>query len=386
MRGRRLASFDGNTFEYNAQGIRIKKNGITYIYDSQGRLLKQSNGLEFFYDANGLVGLKYNGENYVYRTDIQGNIIAILDSDGDVVVEYKYDAWGNQLATGNSTLASINPFRYRSYYFDTETGLYYLQTRYYDPETGRFLNIDKICNADSAAINGLNLWAYCGNNPVMGYDPYGTWDWGRFWKGFAIVAVAAVAIAVTVATLGTGSVVGGAIVAGTVGAAGDMFSQAVIEDKDFSEINYGQVAISGVTSALSAIPGVGYAGSIGLSFVGGTLSAKSDGADWGEAALNGVKSAGITAIAGGFTRAVGLGKMSKINNGKYANKKIFLNNVQSKKLANKLSSYSPEINKSTGFFSYMYQQVGLGGISRIANDTAGAKVSPIVDVITSIIP
>ena len=141
----------------------------------------------------------------------------------------------------------------------------------------------------------------------MGYDPYGTWDWGRFWKGFAIVAVAAVAIAVTVATLGTGSVVGGAIVAGTVGAAGDMFSQAVIEDKDFSEINYGQVAISGVTSALSAIPGVGYAGSIGLSFVGGTLSAKSDGADWGEAALNGVKSAGITAIAGGFTRAVVLG-------------------------------------------------------------------------------
>lgn len=72
MRGRKLASFDGNTFEYNAQGIRIKKNGITYIYDSQGRLLKQSNGLEFFYDANGLAGLKYNGESYVYRTDIQG--------------------------------------------------------------------------------------------------------------------------------------------------------------------------------------------------------------------------------------------------------------------------------------------------------------------------
>ena len=177
VRGRKLASFDGNTFEYNAQGIRIKKNGITYIYDSQGRLLKQSNGLEFFYDANGLVGLKYNGENYVYRTDIQGNIIAILDSDGDVVVEYKYDAWGNQLATGSSTLANINPFRYRSYYFDTETGLYYLQTRYYDPETGRFLNIDSLDYADPETINGLNLYAYCGNNPVMQIDPTGHFWW-----------------------------------------------------------------------------------------------------------------------------------------------------------------------------------------------------------------
>ena len=310
------------------------------------------------------------------------------------MVQYKYDAWGNQKildAAGNelsdlSHIGHINPFRYRSYYFDTETGLYYLQTRYYDPEVGRFLNIDKLSNADSGEINGLNLWAYCCNNPVMGYDPYGTWDWGRFLKGFAIVAVAVAAVALTVATLGTGSAVGGVIIAGTVGAAGDMFSQAVIEDKDFSEINYGQVAISGVTSALSAIPGVGYASSIGISFAGGAASSLIEGGSLNEILLQGVKSAGITAIAGGFTRAIGLGKMSKINNGKYANKKIFLNNVQSKKLANKLSSYSPDINKSTGFFRYMYEQVGLGGISRIASDTAGGKVNLIVDVITSIIP
>lgn len=387
VRGRKLASFDGNTFEYDARGIRTRKNNIEYYYDSQGRLLKQSNGLEFFYDANGLVGLKYNGLNYVYRTDIQCNVIAILDSSGEVVVQYKYDAWGNQIVTGsNSTLGNLNPFRYRSYYYDTETGLYYLQTRYYDPEVGRFLNIDKLSNADSGAINGLNLWAYCCNNPVMGYDPYGTWDWGRFWKGFAIVAVAVAAVALTVATLGTGSAVGGVIVAGTVGAAGDMFSQAVIEDKDFSEINYGQVVISGVTSALSAIPGVGYASSIGISGLGGFASSLAEGNGIAESFIDGVQSAGITAIAGGFTRSIGLGKMSKINKGKYANKKIFLNNVQSKKLANKLSSYSPDINKSTGFFRYMYEQVGLGGISRIASDTAGGKVNLIVDVITSIIP
>ena len=117
----------------------------------------------------------------IYRTDIQGNIIAILDGDGDVVVEYKYNAWGNQLATGNSTLASINPFRYRSYYFDTETGLYYLQTRYYDPETGRFLNLDSLDYSDPETINGLNLYAYCGNNPIMNVDLWGT-SWNSFWN------------------------------------------------------------------------------------------------------------------------------------------------------------------------------------------------------------
>lgn len=224
VRGRKLASFDGNTFEYNAQGIRIKKNGITYIYDSQGRLLKQSNGLEFFYDANGLVGLKYNGLNYVYRTDIQCNVIAILDSDGDVVVEYKYDAWGNQFATGNSTLASINPFRYRSYYFDTETGLYYLQTRYYDPETGRFLNIDSLDYADPETINGLNLYAYCGNNPVMNTDPE-----GHFWFTFLTTIIGAV----------VGAVVG-------------IVDYAVNNDGDFNLNEMGKMAAAGAASGATS--------------------------------------------------------------------------------------------------------------------------------------
>ena len=121
-----------------------------------------------------MLGIKYNNVNYVYRKDAQGNIIAILDSSGTVVVKYNYDAWGNHVVSGsNTSLGNANPFRYRGYYYDTETKLYYLQTRYYDPEVGRFINIDNIDYIAPETINGLNFYAYCNNNPVNYYDPSG---------------------------------------------------------------------------------------------------------------------------------------------------------------------------------------------------------------------
>jgi RHS repeat-associated protein len=93
-----------------------------------------------------------------------------------VKAEYVYDAWGNHVIVKNDdNIGSINPFRYRGYYFDIETGLYYLKARYYDPETGRFINADDIGVFDETRndINGLNLYAYCANNPVMLHDPTG---------------------------------------------------------------------------------------------------------------------------------------------------------------------------------------------------------------------
>ena len=94
------------------------------------------------------------------------------------MVKYTYDAWGDHgievLDSTCETLANLNPFRYRGYYYDTETELYFLKTRYYDPEIGRFMTIDSIAYLNSNSINGLNLYAYCGNNPVMGIDPNGT--------------------------------------------------------------------------------------------------------------------------------------------------------------------------------------------------------------------
>ncbi len=97
------------------------------------------------------------------------------------MVQYVYDAWGNHAVldangndlTSSSHIGNRNPFRYRGYFYDVETGLYYLQTRYYDPEIGRFLNMDDVSYADPEQFHGLNLYAYCGNDPVNRIDPTG---------------------------------------------------------------------------------------------------------------------------------------------------------------------------------------------------------------------
>ena len=111
----------------------------------------------------------------------RGKFNVLLDSNGNVVVRYVYDAWGNHAVLGTdgndisdaNHIGILNPFRYRGYFYDEETGLYYLKSRYYDPEVGRFITIDGVSYLDPETINGLNLYAYCGNNPVMNVDPTG---------------------------------------------------------------------------------------------------------------------------------------------------------------------------------------------------------------------
>ncbi len=110
----------------------------------------------------------------------QGDIIRILDDTGAVVVEYTYDTWGKIFSiTGSqaSTVGALNPYRYRSYRYDTETGLYYLNSRYYDPEVGRFINADGYAFPREQGILGNNMFSYCGNNPVNRADPN-----GMFWQ------------------------------------------------------------------------------------------------------------------------------------------------------------------------------------------------------------
>ena len=124
-KGRQMLSFDGNTFAYDGRGRRIGKNGLTFIYDSQGNLIKQSNGLEFFYDFEGIAACKYNNQLYLYITDGQGNVIALIDSNGNEVVQYWYDAWGNHKVVDNNGneitapnhIGNLNPFRYRGYFY-----------------------------------------------------------------------------------------------------------------------------------------------------------------------------------------------------------------------------------------------------------------------------
>ncbi len=226
--GKVLTNYDGVSFVYDGTGRRVNKNAISYVYDSAGNLIAQSNGLQFIYDNSGVAGVIYADKQYFYRKDAQGNIVAILDRDGNIVVKYIYDCWGNHAvidANGQDIvnmqhIGNLNPFRYRSYYYDTETGLYYLQTRYYDPELGRFISQDSIEYADYESVNGLNLYAYCGNNPVNNIDPMGTWSWKKFWAGLGLVVTAVAAIAISVATFGAGTPIGITMVAGVTLAAG----------------------------------------------------------------------------------------------------------------------------------------------------------------------
>ena len=183
-------------YTYNSDGIRTRKyefNGNEqYLYDHRyvldgSTIVKETiryssafNGdsttvLEYYYDESGIASFRYNGTLYYYVKNLQGDIIGIMDNSGAVVVEYTYDAWGNILSiTGSlaSTVGQINPFRYRGYYYDNETDLYYLNSRYYDAEVGRFINADGIVGANGG-LQGYNMFAYCNNNPVIFADPTG---------------------------------------------------------------------------------------------------------------------------------------------------------------------------------------------------------------------
>ncbi len=132
--------------------------------------------LYYVYDANGsITGLHYNNQPYYFQKNIQGDILRILDRTGTAVVEYTYDAWGNIISVTGSmanTLGQYNPFRYRGYYYDSETDLYYLQSRYYDAEVGRFINADGIFDCDVEVLSG-NLFLYCANSCINKLDPTG---------------------------------------------------------------------------------------------------------------------------------------------------------------------------------------------------------------------
>ena len=176
------------TYQYNDSGIRTKKvyNGVTTNYYLNGSdVVRETNGtdtLDYFYDADGnLYGFKLNGTEYYYIRNGQNDITGILDTSGSEVVSYSYDTWGKLLGiTGSlaNTVGVKNPYRYRGYRYDTETGLYYLNSRYYEPELGRWINADSttILVDNLSNLTQYNLFTYCFNNPVNmldtdGYNP-----------------------------------------------------------------------------------------------------------------------------------------------------------------------------------------------------------------------
>ena len=205
---------------------------VTYNYVYNGDKLSQmtvgSDTLTFIYDASGIpMAVQYNDTTYYYATNIQGDVIAILNTSGTAVVEYAYDAWGDHLSTTGSmaaTLGETNPLRYRGYVYDQEYGLYYLSTRCYNPEVGRFLNADAFA-ATGQGMLGNNMFGYCGNNPVMGYDPTGLVNRRGVALGIGLALLAVATVVATVVTAGAAS----PLVATVATAVGTAVSAALAE-------------------------------------------------------------------------------------------------------------------------------------------------------------
>ncbi len=202
-KGRQLKSYTygSNTlnFKYNAEGLRTEKQvgSTTYSYTwSSGLLMQQTDGtntLNFSYSPDGRpLGVIFNGTNYYYIYNLQGDVIGLYNTAGTVVVQYKYDSWGNLISTTGSlkrTLGKLNPFRYRGYIYDEEIWLYWLRSRYYDPEVGRFLNTDRLI--DNRGIATQNQFSYCTNNPINNIDVNGAMTVGLFINGNITLGVGA---------------------------------------------------------------------------------------------------------------------------------------------------------------------------------------------------
>ena len=187
-------------YTYNESGIRTRKvvgGVITDVVLEGGKVILETTGsdtLHYSYDSRGqLVSFSLNGTPYFYTRNGQGDITGLIDASGTEVVKYTYDSWGKPISiTGSlaTTVGAKNPYRYRGYRYDTESGLYYLQSRYYDPSIKRFISAD-IFLSTGQGFSGNNVYAYCGNQPINRSDSEGTswqesfsFDWVKIYQIF----------------------------------------------------------------------------------------------------------------------------------------------------------------------------------------------------------
>ena len=297
--------------EMTRDGDRILTEKVTSI---DGALLTNDvKNVKYMYDAKGASGMIVDGTKYYFRKNIFGDVVEIYNESGAKCAEYAYDAWGTCYTTLDTNgVGSLNPFRYRGYYFVSRIGLYYLTTRFYDYTTGRFLNADvpSICFDDGLTLpEGCNLYSYCRNNPISYVDPTGH------------VAISLLLI--------------GFFVGAAVGFGGSVVSQGITNGWD--NINWWQAGFDALIGGISGLiggSGVGVAGSMIsggiLGFagsVGGDLI--SNGGDfgkvnWGKAIVMGA----FGAIWGAISKE-GAGNIKAmneaINSGKSWGAKTFLN-------------------------------------------------------------
>ena len=191
-------------YKYNDSGIRTQKtvNNITTNYHLVGdKVTYEDNGTDKIYytydSSDSLVSMNLNNVEYYYIRNAQGDIIGLFDNTGKQVASYTYDSWGKLISIKDGSGADItnntgsvgykNPYRYRGYRYDTETGLYYLQSRYYNPEWGRFISVDGIVGTPGELLSA-NMFAYCTNNPINMIDSSGKFPFALSFLSEAIVA------------------------------------------------------------------------------------------------------------------------------------------------------------------------------------------------------
>ncbi len=273
------------SYTYNDQGIRtskyIDKNGngsidsgdMKYDYVLSGDVLISEIQYIYFdswvenyqiiytYDYDGsLIGFTYYNSvttaDYLYAFNIQGDITKIINTSGVVVVEYTYDAYGNILSTVGlleSTIGEYNSMRYRGYKYDEEINMYYLNSRYYNPEIGRFINADGMLG-EIGQLGTTNMYAYCANNPVMYLDISGYMPEWLLWVGVSVLAVAVVAVSVITA---------GAVIAAAPALASFMYTAAVAYTGSLvsgsiaaTAVSVGAAVIAGSTIAIGINEGI----------------------------------------------------------------------------------------------------------------------------------
>ena len=312
-KGRQLDSYTNasgtkTSYSYNADGIRTKKTTGSktteyFLNGDQILMMKTTDGttediIWFFYDSQGQrIGLCRNGTYMYYLYNVQGDVTAIVSAGtGQIVATYTYDTWGNCTVKEHSgyAIGDLNPFRYRGYYWDEESGMYYLNSRYYSSEFGRFISADSETTllANPTGISDKNLFAYCNNNPVNRSD-----DGGAFWHIVvgALVGAAVSGLAKVISNVADGargkdalSGVGGALLTGAasgalgatgigviglaVGNAAISAGASIIEqsasNSSIGDVNVGEVAFDAVVGGAFGAVGGGGSGDDYLRYLG----------------------------------------------------------------------------------------------------------------------
>ena len=276
-KGSLLAKVTGDsleaTYTYDASGIRTSKtvNGVKTEYLTAGGsiLAEKKNGKwqQYLYDGSGqLMAIRYKGADYYYIRDGLMCITGLVDANGGAVVNYKYDSWGKLISITGSmadTLGKDNPYRYKGYYYDDETGMYYLKSRYYQPEICRFISADDedVLIDTHANLSNKNLYLYCDNNPIIKVDEEGQ--------------------------------IAEFLVNAALGAAVNVAASFIIAQAMGQEFGVKDVAAAAVLGALN-----GGAGAVANGLYAGYTSYQS-GANINAAIFNGLMSAGVSLISFG---------------------------------------------------------------------------------------